>query len=45
MLSQMERHILGNMVFLYAFGPEIEDGMGRLRYLAFYLLSGLVAFY
>ena len=36
-------HILGNMLFLYAFGPEIEDAMGRLRYLAFYLLSGLVA--
>jgi membrane associated rhomboid family serine protease len=36
-------HILGNMVFLWAFGPEVEDAMGRLRYLAFYLLSGLVA--
>ena len=36
-------HILGNMVFLWAFGPEIEDAMGRLSYLAFYLLSGLVA--
>ncbi len=36
-------HIIGNMVFLWAFGPEVEDAMGRLRYLAFYLLSGLVA--
>ena len=36
-------HILGNMVFLWAFGPEMEDAMGPLRYLAFYLLSGLVA--
>jgi membrane associated rhomboid family serine protease len=36
-------HIIGNMVFLWAFGPEIEDTMGRLRYLVFYLLSGLVA--
>ena len=36
-------HILGNMVFLWAFGPEIEDAMGPLRYLAFYLLSGLTA--
>jgi membrane associated rhomboid family serine protease len=36
-------HILGNMVFLWAFGPEIEDAMGRVRYLAFYLLSGLAA--
>src|ERR1700680_1694547 len=25
-------HIIGNMVFFYAFGPEIEDAMGRLRY-------------
>jgi membrane associated rhomboid family serine protease len=36
-------HILGNMVFLWVFGPEVEDAMGRVRYLAFYLLSGLVA--
>ena len=36
-------HIIGNMVFLWAFGPEIEDAMGRFRYLFFYLLSGIVA--
>ncbi len=36
-------HIFGNMVFLWAFGPAIEDAMGRPRYLAFYLLSGLAA--
>src|SRR5579864_8465711 len=36
-------HIIGNMVFLWAFGPEIEDSMGPPRYLAFYLLSGLAA--
>ena len=36
-------HILGNMVFLWAFGPEIEDSMGRRRYLSFYLLGGLAA--
>jgi membrane associated rhomboid family serine protease len=36
-------HIIGNMVFLWAFGPEIEDVMGRTRYLIFYLLGGLVA--
>ena len=36
-------HILGNMVFLWAFGPEIEDAMNPLRYLAFYLIGGLVA--
>ena len=36
-------HIIGNMVFLWAFGPEIEDAMGRVRYLIYYLLCGLVA--
>ena len=36
-------HIVGNMVFLWAFGPEIEEAMGRPGYLAFYLLSGLAA--
>ncbi len=36
-------HILGNMVFLWAFGPEIEDAMNPLRYLAFYLAGGLLA--
>jgi rhomboid family protein len=36
-------HIIGNMVFLWAFAPEIEDAMGRGRYLAFYLVGGAVA--
>ena len=36
-------HILGNMVFLWAFGPEVEDLLGRPRYLVFYLLGGLAA--
>ena len=36
-------HILGNMVFLWAFGPQIEDAMGPFKYLVFYLLGGLVA--
>ncbi len=36
-------HIIGNMVFLWAFGPEIEDSMGRWRYLCFYLAGGLAA--
>jgi membrane associated rhomboid family serine protease len=36
-------HIIGNMIFLWAFGPEIEDAMGRGRYLVFYLLGGLIA--
>jgi membrane associated rhomboid family serine protease len=36
-------HIIGNMVFFWAFGPEIEDMMGRARYLTFYMIGGLVA--
>jgi membrane associated rhomboid family serine protease len=36
-------HIIGNMIFLWAFGPEIEDAMGSLRYAIFYLSGGLVA--
>jgi rhomboid family protein len=36
-------HIIGNMIFLWAFGPEIEDAMGAGRYLVFYLLGGVVA--
>ncbi len=36
-------HIIGNMVFLWAFGPEVEDLMHPRRYLVFYLLGGLAA--
>lgn len=36
-------HILGNMIFFWAFGPEIEDTMGPVKYLVFYLLGGLIA--
>ncbi len=36
-------HIIGNMVFFWAFGPEIEDAMNPLRFSAFYLLGGFVA--
>ncbi len=36
-------HIIGNMIFLWAFGPEIEDAMGRWRYFIFYFGGGLVA--
>lgn len=36
-------HIIGNMIYLWAFGPEMEDAMGRMRFLAFYLIGGLVA--
>jgi rhomboid family protein len=36
-------HIAGNMLFLAIFGPNVEDAMGRLRFVIFYLLGGLVA--
>jgi membrane associated rhomboid family serine protease len=36
-------HIGGNMLFLWIFGDNVEDALGRGRYLAFYLLSGLAA--
>jgi len=36
-------HILGNMLFLWVFGPEIEDVMSHPRFLVFYLLGGLTA--
>jgi membrane associated rhomboid family serine protease len=36
-------HILGNMLFLWVFGPEIEDAMNPGRYIAFYLIGGVVA--
>ena len=36
-------HLLGNMLFLWIFGNNIEDRFGRLRYLGFYLVSGIVA--
>jgi membrane associated rhomboid family serine protease len=36
-------HILGNMLFLWIFGNNVEDDMGRLKYLAFYIVGGLAA--
>jgi membrane associated rhomboid family serine protease len=36
-------HIIGNMVFLWAFGPAIEDAMGHVRFLFFYLAGGVTA--
>jgi membrane associated rhomboid family serine protease len=34
-------HLLGNMVFLWVFGDDIERALGRIRFLAFFLLSGV----
>jgi membrane associated rhomboid family serine protease len=36
-------HILGNALFLWVFGNNVEDSMGRLRFLVFYILCGLAA--
>jgi membrane associated rhomboid family serine protease len=36
-------HLLGNMLFLYIFGDNVEDKFGHFRYLLFYLLAGLAA--
>jgi membrane associated rhomboid family serine protease len=36
-------HIIGNMIYLWAFGREIEDAMGSFRFLVFYLAGGLIA--
>lgn len=36
-------HIIGNGLFLWVFGKNVEDSMGRLRFLVFYVVCGLVA--
>ena len=36
-------HIIGNMLFLWIFGNNVEDSMGKLRFLVFYLLAGYAA--
>ncbi|HVC82721.1 MAG TPA: rhomboid family intramembrane serine protease [Chloroflexota bacterium] len=36
-------HILGNMLFLWIFGDNVEDALGHVRYLVFYLVCGLLA--
>jgi membrane associated rhomboid family serine protease len=36
-------HILGNMLFLWVFGDNVEDALGHLRYLVFYVVVGLAA--
>src|SRR5947208_905669 len=36
-------HVLGNMLFLWIFGNNVEDVMGRVRFLVFYLAAGYIA--
>jgi membrane associated rhomboid family serine protease len=36
-------HIIGNMLFLWIFGNNVEDRLGRLPYLVFYLVGGIAA--
>ena len=36
-------HLIGNMWFLWIFGNNVEDSMGHLRFLLFYVVTGLVA--
>lgn len=38
-------HLAGNMLFLWIFGDNLEDQMGRFGFLAFYLISGIGASY
>jgi membrane associated rhomboid family serine protease len=38
-------HIAGNMLFLWVFGNNVEDSMGRAKFVLFYVLAGLVAVY
>ncbi len=36
-------HLIGNMIFLWVFGDNVEDAMGHVRYLIFYVVGGLAA--
>ena len=38
-------HLLGNLLYLWIFGNNVEDAMGHVRFLVFYLLCGLAAVY
>jgi membrane associated rhomboid family serine protease len=36
-------HLIGNMIFLFVFGDNVEDAMGHARFILFYLLCGMIA--
>ena len=36
-------HIIGNMLFLWAFGKSLEDAMGHVKFFSFYMLCGVAA--
>lgn len=36
-------HLFGNMVFLFVFGDNVEDALGHVRFIVFYLICGIVA--
>ena len=36
-------HLIGNMIYLWIFGNNVEDSMGHLRFILFYLLTGILA--
>ena len=38
-------HVAGNMLYLWIFGNNVEDAMGRMRFVLFYLLCGFIAAY
>ncbi len=38
-------HLIGNMLYLWIFGNNIEDSMGHVKFIAFYLLCGVAAVY
>ena len=37
-------HLIGNMLYLWIFGNNVEDAMGHVRFIIFYLLCGVLAF-
>lgn len=36
-------HLIGNMIFLFVFGDNVEDAMGHVRFILFYLMCGIFA--